>query len=426
MSSSNRVVEWVKTALIVVLSTSALLLGWRTGLLNDFLRDIPFFGSVAGFVQEATGTETVSVSAKEAARPLTIVITDADGERFGVRYDTDMRNTIYDRMSVILREALGSISDIEEISEDEWRTALGGAGVYFEYASPVRLSVMDAWLRAGMPDIKEDVSMRRVFVAFSEDRNRIYFSDHDSGLFFGAETASSAGITQTLGAYAPNGARFAFETNPEIASKAPYLLVLFENLHPVISSVAAGRAELLLDMAIDAFGHRGEQNITDYDAAGALVCTGTEFTIRVEQDGTVIYRRTDGLPSVGRGPILNESKMIEQARAVVADTIGTTSGDADVFFESFENDLSNYSVVTFGYYIAGGYVSLPEDGYAARVVFIEGMITEAELNFRSFIITDELVWLLPEIQALAAAGGDFMLCWSDAGPELLQPFWVRV
>ena len=424
-----RVVEWVKTALIAALTASALFLGWRTGLLNEFFRDIPFFGSVAGFVQGSAGAETADASVKEAARPLTILITDADGERFGVRYDVDARNAVYDRTSNILAEALGSMSDLSGISEYQWRAALDGAGVYFEYASPVMLSVLGGWLGVQVPDISDieiNVTLRRIFTAFGEDRNRIYFQDDESGLFFGAETASSAGRAQELGIYSPNGALFAFETGVEIAENAPYLPIMLDNIHPVVGSGPAGSARELLDMAIIAFGHRGELNMTDYNTQNTLICTGADFDIRVYTDGRVTYRRTDGFPPMDAGRKPDEGEMIEQARVIVADTIDITAGAAEVFFQNIEYDFSgNHHIVTFGYYIAGGHVHLLGGGYAGKVTFFEGIITEAELNFRSLLISDEYSRLLPEIQAIAAAGGEFMLSYSEAGPELLQPEWVR-
>jgi len=422
--SKKRAFEWAKTALLVILLASAMFLGWRTELLNDFFGDLPLFGSVAGLVQDSPVAETVGVIAKEAARPLTIVIIGEDGGRFAVRYDTDARNSAYERTRSILAEALGSASAPVEISENQWRAALSGPGVYYEYATPVRLSVLGGWLGTRMPDITEDSLLRRVYVEFGRERNRIYIQDYDSGLFYGADAATSAERAQELGTYVPNDAQFAFETAIQAADSAPYMVIMPGNIHPDVSADFSGSAEELLNIVLDALGHGDEMNTIGYDAGGALVSIGTQFRVIINPDGRVLYRRTDGLPPIGLGPAPDEGGLIELARIIVAETIGL-GGDAEVFFESFEYDQDDNGVVTFGYYIAGGRVHLREDRHAARITFSEAMAIDVELNFRTFTQTADHTTMLPELQALAAARGEFKLSYSDTGPDRLQPFWEK-
>ena len=425
MAKPKRTAEWVKTALIVILTISALLLGWRTRLFNDFFATIPFFGSVANLMRGTAGeTETAGASIKEAARPICIVITNETGKHYGVKYDTDARNTVYDRTSSILSEALGSAAEPAVVSEDEWRAALSGQGMFFEYMTPVKLSVLDGWLGARMPELSVDPSLRRVCVAFGEDRSRIYFEDQESGLFYGADTASSAGKAQELGIYGANGTAFAFETDIIGANNAPYMIIMPGSDHPDVRAGSAGDAESIRDIVLAALGHVDETFTTLPEADGALRCVGTQFNIRVEPQGRVLYRRTDGPPPIGERQSLSEGEMIERARVTVANTIGETCGNAEAFFESLEYGAGDTCSVTFGYYIAGGRLHLYDGRIAAKVTFAYGMITEVELNFRNFTLTGENYGLLPERQALAAAGEDFILCYSDAGAEILQPAWV--
>jgi len=427
MSSRRKAVERVKTGLIVLLTFSALLLAWRTNLFNDVLAAVPLLGNVGAQMRDASGTaESGSTSFKEAARPLGIVITLDRGGRFGVKYDTDTRNAVYRITSGIIGEALGSASSPNEISEYEWRLALSKPGVYYEYIAPVRLSVLYGWLLgARMPEYTQDFMLRRVFITFGEDRNRLYYQDHDSGLFFGSDTGSAAGKSQELEMYGENGAEFAFETGVLGSENAPYMLIMRGSDHPdVRSAVSAGSSEDLLGITLAAFGHLNETYTTYPGGADTLICVGTQFNIGVFSDGRVQYRRTDGLPSEDEALEISESEMIERARAIVADSIGATSGSAEIHFEALERSGSSYSVF-FGYYIAGGGVYLQEDRHGALVVFNNGMVTDIEVHFRHFSFTGEHTRLWPERQVLAAAGGEFMLCYSDSGAEILQPFWVK-
>jgi hypothetical protein len=363
----------------------------------------------------------------EAARPLSIVITNRDGEHYGIKYDIEERNLVYDQTSSIIGEALGSIASIEEISEDDWRKALSGPGVYFEYTVPIKLSVLNGWLDAHMPDTVKDVPIRRIYVAFGEDKSRIYYQDIGSDLFFGADTASAAGKLQALEKYDANDAVFAFETDIQAAQVAPYMLIMKNIDHFDVSVGSVSREEELLDMVIIALGH-GEEIDTTYayrDSKNVLNCVGAQFNIKVNTDGKVFYRRTDLPPHGVEEHIKNASEMIERARDIVANTIGKECGDAEVFFES-ENISGDSGLVTFGYYIAGGRMYLQQNVHAAQVRFSAGMVTDVVLVFRKFLITEERINLLPEKQTFAAAGGEFLLCYSDAGLEMLEPSWIRV
>ena len=427
MSKSRRAIELTKTVIILLLTVSAVLLAWRTGLFSDIFQAFPVIGDVAQLVRGTPGTPAYNAGAavkEEAARPISIVITNEQGGRFGVRNDKAVRNAVYERASSIIGEALGSASTPVQISVEQWREALSGPGVFFEYITPVRLSVLDGWLGSRMPYSAEDAEIRRIFVSFGEERNRIYFQEHYSGLFFGADTASAAGKAQELAMYLPNGAMFAFETQLRGSENAPYMLIMPGVYYPDVRSASAGSREEMLESALVVFGHRNEV-VPTYPSGDELVSAGTQFNIRVHPDGTVVYRRTDGFVAEAEMPELSLGEMIEKARAIVSASVGAKAGDAEVAFEAIEYSSGVYSVY-FGYYIAGGRVYLYGDRHAAVISFSSGTISEAELNFRNFTFTNTYTRLLPEKQALAAAGGEFILNHSDIGQEILAPSWVRV
>jgi len=419
------IIEWVKTALIILLAAGAVLLGGQTGLFNGFLVSIPLFGSVAELVRGNAGiNQTGSIQLKEAARPLTIVVTDEQGSHYGVRFETEERNAVYDRTSSIMGEALGSVSSWLEVKEDEWRAALSGHGVCYEYILPVKMSNLNGWFDARLPDIMEDAWLRRICIAFGEDKSRIYYQDHTTGSFYGADTASSAGKAQSLGIYSPNGAAYAFEAGVRGSHNVPYMLIMPGNEHPVVRSGSAGNAEDLMDAVLFLLGHNNEQYTWSSESDGSLRRVGTRFNIQINDAGGVRYRRLEvSMPDPGAPP-QGEGEIIEQARRIVEETLGKVCGAAEVFYEAAEESEGDTITVLFGYYIAGGSVYLPEDRFAARISIASGVVTDLDINFRSFSLTGEYTMLLPERQTLAAAGCEFLLYYSDSGAEILQPAWV--
>jgi len=418
--------EWIKTMLIVLLTVSALLFGWRTALFNDFFSAVPFFGNVADLMRSTPSDgEPVEIEAKEAARPLSIVITNKNGERFGVRYNTIARNIIYDNVSDIISGAFASALTVSEVSEAEWRNALSGAGVYFEYFKPVRLSFLAGWLGTHAAVPAENFMLGRLFVVLGDDTGRLYYQDAESGIFYGADTVSFDGKSQELESYRPNGAVFAFETGVAGASNAPYMLIMPGSEFAGIHVDPAGSATEILEITLAVLGHGNEAYTTLPDGSDAVRCVGTQFNIRIDLVGHVYYRNTGSLPYNEERYPLNENDMIEQARIIVADTVGEMCGDAEVFFEALEYETPGGCTVSFGYYIAGGRIHLPEDAFAARVTFTSGTVTGAEFNYRCFTYSGEFTRLLPEKQALAAADGEFILGYYDEGMEIMLPAWVK-
>ena len=203
------------------------------------------------------------------------------------------------------------------------------------------------------------------------------------------------------------------------------MLLMPEREHADARSVSPGSAEHLLALVLIALGFENESSTT-YQSGETLVCFGTQFHIRVYPGGRVTYRHidTEGQQVDDQTVNLSNGELIEKARVIVADSIGKTCGSADAAFESFESE-GNYASVYFGYHLAGGRVCLNEEVFAARVNFSFGAMTEVELNFRSYTFTGDFTRLLPEKQALAAAGGEFLLCYSSTGAEVLQPAFVK-
>ena len=422
MTNRRKIIEWCKTTLIFILTVSMVLLGWQTQLFNDVAASLPLFGNFTGLGRTTTTVEIGETIVMEAARPLVIVITHEDGGRFGAKYDADLRNEIYDWTSGIIGEALGSAAAFQEISQDRWREAISAPGVFFEYFSPVWLSVLNSWLGARLAYIGEDILLRRIFVAFGDESNRIYLQDIQNGNFHFAQTASFARKAQELETLRENGARFAFEIGSAGSESAPYMLIMPGAKHPVVAASSASSAEEILYIVRNAFGHGREVDRTYFDN-DTLVSIGVNFNIRVQPCGTVLYRRTDR-PHID-GAIFSDSQVIERARIAAAETIVRTSAGAEVFFEYLEYAGDDSRLVTFGYYIAGGRIRLIDDVPAARLLVSGGIVMEAELKFRSFSVSGEqCAELLPEIMILAAAGGEFVLNFSDTGAELITPTWI--
>ncbi len=427
MNSRNRFFEIIKDIIIVLLIISAVFLGWKSRLFGNSsaqLSDVvERFGSGMG---DSNSAGQLNAQILEAAKPLNIVVTKAEKEHYGVKYDMDEIRTLYSKTALIFGEAFGYAQAAGEVSQAEWREALTSCGVYFEYMSPVKLSVIDGWYGAEISGDWKDISVRRLCVADAGDKNRLYFQDADSGSCYAADVADDAAcerlavLSESIGI---NSTFFAFEIDSAAKSAdSCALLKLDVTGYPVVEADnPLADKEFLTDMLFN-LGISDPQNTSYTDFKGThYVDEGV--SIRMPDDSTLIYRlnetETDAALST------DESEAIELARAFVADTIAERCGsDADVYFDSSEADGAGGYTVFFDYVVAGGVVHLSTDVHAASVKVSNGAVTEMELYFRSYTVTGETVQLLREIQAAVASKGAYFLCYPENGSGRLEPVWL--
>ncbi len=419
MSSHKRFNEILKDALIVLLLLSAVFLGWKSRLFgNSSARTGDVFTLLGGLT--STGeAEAGDAELTEASKPLCIVLTNAAGH-YGVKYDMDEINALYKKTVLIFSEALGTAAEAQKVSEDAWRAALKCEGVYYEYMTPVRLSVLDGWYGSEISGSWADFYVRRLCVIAGDGQNTLYFMDDDTGDFYASAADTSDRITGVTETTAVNNTFFACELDGKLQSPTDYTVLQVDVAeYPIVDAgnpLADGETlkSVLLNLG------NSEQN--SYTEGDAKVFPDEDFNIRVYSDGTLVYTRTGKFEKTAAD--MDESGAVELARQQVAGTIGSYCGsDTAVYFNSVEENDGVYNV-TFSYVVAGGIVHLPADRYAAVVTVSNGIITNMELYFRTYTLTGETVQLLPEVQAAAASDGSFSLWYADDGSRRVEPLWI--
>ncbi len=424
MSRHKPISTKIKNIVIVVLLVSAVFLGWKSRLFGNFsarTNDVlDWFGSVG-----AGGDDTGQAAQfTEASKPMCIVVTNAERDHYGVKYDLDELGVLYGKTVLVFSEALGSASAAGQVSREVWEKALKSQSVYFEYLSPVKLSVLAGWYGSEITGDWGDFSVRRLCVVDGGDQNRLFFMDEDTGDTYAADTMPSGRIADLAVSSGINSALFAFDVNGGYESPGRYTLLLLDDAsHPVVNAVNPLANEDTLNQVLLNLG-RGEHDKSSYTDWEGTHFISEGFTILLTSDGTFVYQRTD-TPSDSAAET-GESEAIELARRQIAKTIAVTCGvDAAVYFNSIEKKPDGGYEVCFSYVVAGGVVHLYADGHAASVTVKDGAVSEMVLYFRNYTVTNETAQLLTEIQAAAASGGTFRLCYPDNGGEdPLNPIWI--
>ena len=402
----SRLIEPVKNVVIAALLVSALFLVNETGLWE------------IGFSREtmiaAAPAEELPGAVMPAVQPVFAAVTSAYGERCGAKYDSVAVRTIYDRFGHYMREAF-SLSDApERVTEEQWRAALSGENVFFDFLSALPLRVLAERQEAPAAAI-------RMLCLAQEENLYLYYADEANGLKYRIDASSSGSISARIAEFAPDGALFAFEAGQAYGNLEPYVLICRD-------TPAADRLSLSNPLNPEYSWLFKLFDINGFLANHYREPDGAE--VYVENDGTTLRVGWNGFVSYTAGPrepaeAFSMEEAIALARSLVANSIGLYCGAARTELSGVSHDpAAELYTLTFRY-IAGGIPLMFADGGDAAVIQVSGgVITSARLRFREYKLAGDSEIVSQERQMAAAVpGGEQLLAYVDGG-DSVKTEWV--
>lgn len=434
-----RLVEWMKSLLIVLLAISALYLALRTGVYSTW-SDVEsgLLGGVLSLWEHPMDAQQENIgSAKPTAAtyPVRMAVYVAEG-RFGTQYDAAQTATLYSGFSGLLGEALSSASEITPVTESAWQNALQQTGVYFDFLAPVPLAALQRWLGDGTAEINLTASAHQLVLAHDgEDRVTLYYQDGSDNKFYACTTAVSymGHLEDAVAGYMSNGATFVFEHAPEAGYDGldSYVMILSTPPSPLVYQ---GSTPLNLTVesnytAIQEALQFSTQPSSAYRVGDEVVVRDGDDILRMYDDGTITFHSGEGEL---RYPVVEASTTayIEVARQLVADAMAPYCGSAEVIFSGLTANEDGSYEVRFSYLLDGTEVQLYNSGEAAWFLIQNGQITEFTLHLRSYDPTETYTMILGERQATAALNAlnpqerFLQLCYEDMGGDTVTAGWV--
>jgi hypothetical protein len=409
--------ERFKTAIIAALTLSAVALGWESRMFAGFFTSLSGGSAPPAVTAPAFPDNSGTEGNAEGARPVLIVVTDEVGLRAAAQYDDAATDSLYEKTVSLLGEALASSQAFTPCGEAAWRAALGSPGVMFEYAEPVRLDVLRAWLgavpAAGLDADGDDVTLRRFCMSFTD--NTLYLQGADG--FFSAPAAALGKTRPVIPTQYLGGMLYAFERGDANAG-APYALLRADTVYSLVGAANPLLDETAVTAALVSLGVPSQMKSNYTDGQGTRMYVMTAFTVAVATSGVVEYRRAADTDA--NAVPLTLAEAAELARRA-AEPAARYAGDARLYCSEASGEDGRYTV-TFDYYINGGRVLLAA-GPAVKIEFAAGQISRMTFTFRMYVKTGETAQLLPALQAIAA-GGEVALGYADADGTL-QPFWYN-
>lgn len=428
----RRIVEMWKNALILMLTCSAVWMASQSQILS------PLFGLFQKEEAKTGAVQTQSGARADAARPLQLAVNLSGGAgqiRYGVQYDVDASDALFQQVASLLVETLSSAGTPETVTRLQWERAMTTApGVAFDFQGQLPMPVLVGWL-AG-EDTTLDVTVRRLVLTEWEGKAALYYRDEETGKYYRclSEVANQSHLEEAVSALTDNGATYAFESDL-YENLDPDTLLLGTTPVPAVyrasNPMMGGRPaleELLSDLGISV----DASNF--YPTGNEQVARSGSNSIRLSDQGVAVYEAGEEDGALFQVSARQEEatllESVEACRQLAASTVGARCGQARLYLISVQESEDGL-VVRFGYSLNGCTVQLEGDS-AARFLVQGGQITEFELNFRSYTEAGETSILMPVRQAAAALGAlrldgkELLLVYDDTGDETTEAFWAAV
>ena len=418
--------DFIQNIAITLLSLSAVALITQTQLYN--------LGAEAGtrylgqLLAEPAGTQQASVSQQTVlAAPVRVAITGAYG-RYGdvtlVTSDEDFRP-----LGSLLKDALGSAKAYTACTQEAFLAALGRTSVYYDFLSPLPLSVLAGFTSASCDS---NVAARCLILSdMGEEGVQLYLWDGGSTYQSCSTAVARSDLESTANRYELGNAVFAFDladTAPAYAHVMPCSLFLSEEL-PELPVLHVSNPLAETDWLLSALQFNPRTNSRYTESSGAEVVGEGERSLRIHPDGSVFYR-SGGEAVLTVDAAVSDAPTAWEAAAgasALVSSLFTSSGNAAPYLQSVYQNSSS-TVVRFGYQVKGVPIRFSDGSYAAEVTLTGSTISTLSLHFRQYTATGEKSLLLPLRQALAIAaksdGAELSLGYADNGAAALSACWL--
>ncbi len=439
----ERALEFGKSALIALLTLSALFLVGRTQAYTDVTPSPAprWLQALAGLLAPDGETEPGSPVNRPVTpvqpSPVRLMVRNGKG-CYGAQYDTQAVDADFElRLGPLLGEALAGAGAGVEVSEEVWRQAMGDTApaVYYDFLGDVPLGSLSVWLGGERNRMLTGFARRLLLTEGADGAPLLLYQSAEGTCYAGAvEESIGVRLTGAVEGYTPNNAVFALQQAERYPALGPYVMLLPDTPAPALFSAMnpialEGGVPTVQDQLLRALLFHPQAS-TVYQAVDGMVVKEGADTLRINADGTVVFAASDAFePRYSVPAAANLEELVEITYALAEQSIGAWCGGGRVYYMGAEALEGGATALYFGYALEGAAVQLYEDGYAARFVVREGYISDATLHFRAYQMTGADALLLPELLAAAAmealdlGGGALTLFYQDSGQGDVPVVW---
>ena len=414
--SRNR--AWAENIAIAALALLAVFLAGRTGMLQDTLPTLSGTQTVAG------GYSTGPAVSLAGGSPVRLMIRNGDG-RYGVEYNRDTVELLYHQgLLELLDGSLRGMETPEPVQEEVWQKAItdGERWVFYDYLDTVIFDQRN----------DQEIGAGRFFLVTEKGgkvEQVLYYNEGERTFYRGRLREQVDYPSLVLSS---NGAAFAFEEERGITSLSPYMMVMDSPPACLVCQAANPVQTLEADdwmPLVEALDFNAKAASPYTTATGSVIREGAD-TLRVMNDGTLQFHGSD--TGENRYAALSEGSKDLQLKAeeILDRATQGVRGPAALSCRSIRTLEDGQTEVLFDYLLDGARVQLWGEGWAARFLFRDNVVTAYTILLRTYVATEESSTLLPVRQAAAAAaamgrqGAELQVVYPDNGGDRVSAVWT--
>lgn len=415
---TRRQIDRLENVLMAVLACTAIFLVGQTNLFQAFAGQ--------GGEQGGAAYSPLRTTELPQSNPVAVMVQNDQG-RSGLRFDETAVDRVYDQgLEALLYYSLDRMEKLKKSSEEAWQQAVSQEDIWVCYDYLYNVPFTSA---SG-----EEGKARLFLVAFRNGQaDMLYGFDQETGQYWESKVGTEGlALPDSAQGLVPNGVCFAFE-EPNLAELLPGYMMVADGAPSCLTYTAANPLEML-----DEVGRRtmletagfNLQAVSIYESADGTVVREGSDTIRIQQDGSVIYHGSESGEARYEADSTEELDLREKAEEILELLAGGKTGAARFLCQGAEEQTDGTVILTYSYLLEGACVSLGEHGWAARFRFQGDALTSFEINFRRYEATEIPDAVPPERQAAAAAevqgytGNELQLCYWDDSSGMTQALWV--
>lgn len=413
MRTDRHRLDQLQNLLIVLLTCSALLLLFRSGLLPSAGWDPAQTGpGAAGSAESASFSRNV---------PVTLALQTSQG-RWGFQCQQDTVAALYDGgLRELLTQAISTMTSVRTASREEWQEAItqGEDWVFYDFLYNTAFSGQS-----------EGTARFFLLTLRSGRAETLYYYNQASRSYYSAQVQGTVDLETLLAGYSPDGSTFAFQLEgldlPEyqlVRQTAPVCLV-YTASNPLTAMDAAAREAMLERLSFNT------RAASPYQTADGTVIREGADTLRLQKNGKLIFQGSESGEARYQAASPRDRDLQRKAEEILDQV---ASGQGQLYCQGITSLGDGAAELTFYYLLGGARVNLWETDYSAKFYFQGSTLLSYEIFLRDYQATEERCAIPPLRQAAAAAsaagqgGKELQLCYRDDGGDQVRAGWaVRV
>lgn len=407
--------DFIQNMVITVLTVSAVLLFAQ---LYSLGADSPLHRILAGSGQ--ADASAALTDGRELTAPVRLAVSGPYG-RYGSITAVSGED---EALQTLLREVLGSTDTFSPCQQEAFLGALQGSCVYWDYLSPLPLSILARLAGTTGPD---EPSARCLLVSGESDPVTLYLWDGGESYLRCATAVSLKNLEQTVARYELGSAVFAADLapgDPNAGKVTP--CSLFLTATPQLPQLL-GETPAYDDSALLAELGFNPNTKNRYTDNGTEVISEGGRSLRLRPDGVLIYQSGgDGaltIDAAGEQPTMEEAAV--GVNALLERLLAPYAGEEKLYLTAIRQSGA-LTALRFGYQVGGVPVRFADGDAAAEVTLDWGVVSALTLRIRRYTPGGSGTPLLPLRQALAAAGDGVELAigYADRGGSTVSASWL--